>query len=273
MTATARRRRLAAGALPPRWPWLFALFRRYARRYAAKHLHAIRVAQTGRPPPRLDGPCVVVLNHPSWWDPLVCFVLSDLFPGRVDWAPMEAAGLRRYRFLARAGLFGVEAGTARGAAEFLRTANAILDDPAATLWITAQGRFADARERPVRLRSGVGHLAAGLKRGVILPLALEYPFWGERTAEALAYFGEPVAVSDHPGWSAADWTDAVARALERTQDALVAEACRRDPARFDVLVQGQAGVGGVYDGWRRIKSWARGERFRAEHMPGDDPAR
>jgi hypothetical protein len=31
------------------------------------------------------------------------------------------------------------------------------------------------------------------------------------------------------------------------------------------LVSGRAGVGGVYDGWRRLGAWVRGERFRAEH--------
>jgi 1-acyl-sn-glycerol-3-phosphate acyltransferase len=241
------------------------LFRRYARRYAAKHLHAVRVSKPGHPPTRPTGPAVVVLNHPSWWDPLVCFVLSELFPGRNHWAPIDAAGLRQYRFLARIGMFGVETGTARGAVVFLRTARAVLAEPTATLWITAQGRFADVRERPTRIRSGVGHLAAGLGRGVILPLALEYPFWDQRTAEALARFGEPIDVAAYPGRSARDWTNELAVVLERTQDALAAEAGRRDPALFEILVRGRAGVGGMYDGWRRLAAWLRGRRFRADH--------
>jgi 1-acyl-sn-glycerol-3-phosphate acyltransferase len=268
---TASRERLAPGELPARWPWLFSLFRRYARRYAAKHLHAVRVSKEGLPPARLNGPAVVVLNHPSWWDPLVCFVLSELFPRRTHWAPIEAAGLRQYGFLARVGMFGVEAGTARGAATFVRTARAVLAAPSAMLWLTAQGRFADVRERPARLRSGVGHLAAGLDRGVILPLALEYPFWDQRTAEALARFGEPIDVAEHPVRSAREWTGAVAAALEQTQDALAAEAGRRDPSLFQLLVRGRAGVGGVYDGWRRLAAWLRGRRFRADHGAGQGP--
>jgi len=99
---------------PPRWPWLFHLFRWYARLYAAKHLHAVRVSKTGPLPARLDGPLVVVLNHPSWWDPLIAFILSGLMPDRVHWGPIDAAALRRYRFLGRAGLFGIELGTTRG---------------------------------------------------------------------------------------------------------------------------------------------------------------
>jgi 1-acyl-sn-glycerol-3-phosphate acyltransferase len=262
----ARSDRLAPGALPPRWPWLFKLFRRYARRYVAKHFHALRLSKAGRPPARLDGPAVVVLNHPSWWDPLLCFVLSGLYPDRIDWGPIEAAGLHQYRFLARVGLFGIETGTARGATEFLRTARTILADPKATLWVTAQGRFADVRERPVRLRSGVGHLAERLDRGLILPLALEYAFWDQRTPEALVRFGEPLDLAAGRGRSAREWTDVIARELERTLDALALETLRRDPTLFDVLVSGRVGVGGVYDLWRKLKARVRGERFRAEHL-------
>ena len=125
-----------------RWPWLFRLFRWYSRRYAAKHLHAVRVSKAGPLPAGHDGPLVIVLNHPSWWDPLLAFILSGLMPHRSHWGPIDATALRRYRFLGRAGLFGIELGTTRGAFQFLRTARAILADSRATLWIMSQGRFA-----------------------------------------------------------------------------------------------------------------------------------
>ena len=75
-----------------------------------------------------------------------------------------------------------------------------LERPDAALGITPEGRFSDPRERPVRLEPGLAHLARRLDRGVFLPLALEYPFWQERTPEALACFGAPVsAVSTTSG--------------------------------------------------------------------------
>jgi 1-acyl-sn-glycerol-3-phosphate acyltransferase len=254
-------------ALPPRWPWLFRLFRWYARRYAAKYLHAVRVSKASPIPAALDGPVIVVLNHPSWWDPLLCYVVSGLLSDRTHWGLIDQAGLRRYRFLARAGLFGVEVGSARGAAQFLRTARAILDDTRAVLWITAQGRFADARERPPRLRPGVGHLATLLDRGTVLPMAVEMTFWDERTAEALIRFGSPVNITGHEQAAADEWTATIECELQAAQDALAAEAMRRDPAQFDTLVSGRAGVGGVYDLGRRLRAWLRGERFDAEHSP------
>jgi 1-acyl-sn-glycerol-3-phosphate acyltransferase len=243
--------------VPPRWQGLFRLFRWYSRRFAAKHLHAVRIAKDGRPPATLDGPTVVVMNHPSWWDPLLCFILSGLWPDRLDWGPIEAKGLDRYRFLERIGLFGIETGTARGAVTFLCTTKAILTDPKATLWVTAQGKFTDVRVRPLTLRSGVGHLAAAMTVGTILPLAVEYPFWDERTPEALAYFGEPIALARAERRPAHAWTETLERALEQAQDSLAELALTRDPGRFDTLIQGRAGVHRVYDAGRWLATLRR----------------
>lgn len=252
------------GVVPPRSDRLFRLFRWYAARYCAKHLHAFRLLRTG-PPPQLNGPAIFVVNHPSWWDPLLMYRLTALFPKRVDWGVIDAAALKQYQFLGRAGLFGVEQGTPRGAATFLRTARAILQDDRASLWVNAQGRFTDVRVRPIVLRGGVGRLASEMPHVAVVPVAMELTFWNQRTPEALAAFGDIVAPGQPADWSADDWTARIGRALERTQDALATASMTRDAGLFDVLVRGRSGVGGVYDIWRRCTSWARGRSFRAEH--------
>ena len=273
MRAThAPRGRREGDPAPPcvsrRSAWRVALFRRYARRYVARSFHAVRLAR-GTRPSLPEGPVVVVLNHPSWWDPLIALVLTDLWPDRVPFAPIESRALARYGFFDRLGFFGVEPGTARGARTFLRTSLAIAEIPNAMLWVTAQGQFTDVRRRPVVLRGGVGHLVGRLDRGCVVPLALEYPFWNERGPEALARFGRPIAIADAGGGrggpSADAWTALIARDLEATQDALAVEAQGRDPRAFEVLLAGGAGVGGVYDLWRRTRAGLLGRGFRPEH--------
>lgn len=255
------------GGRPPEIsPRLLALFGRYGERYLARHFHAVRLSRARSPEIAADAPLIVYLNHPSWWDPMVCLQIAlRLFPERRHHAPIEAAALERYRFFARLGFFGVEAGTARGARGFLETGRRILERPDAALWITAGGRFCDPRERPVRLRSGLGHLLRQLERATVLPLALEYPFWEERFPEALARFGEEVLVEEELGRNAGAWTALLESRLEAAQDALAAEALARDPETFESLVGGSAGVGGLYDLWRRLRAKLRGEAFRAEH--------
>ncbi len=254
--------------IPRRSRLLLAWFRWYARRYVAKGFHALRVSREGPPRDPGPGPLIVLPNHPSWWDPLVCLVLAESFPARETYAPIEAAQLERYRLFRKLGFFGVERGSMRGAAAFLRVSEAILRRPGTALWITAQGRFVDPRERPVSLEPGVAHLARRLGAGWVVPLALEYPFWDERFPEALARFGPPVELGSSSR-SVREWLPTFASALESTQDALARESRARDPGAFQTLIEGRRGVGGVYDLFRSLRAALRGERFRAEHGERD----
>ena len=139
-----------------RSPWLVRFFTRHVKRfYLARNFHAVRLSRTGRPAPVPDVPLIVVLNHPSWWDPLVGLVLTELFPDRAHYAPMDAHALLRYRIFERLGVFGIEPATSRGAREFLRTGCC---DPRA-----ATDRALDHGPGPIRrpARKAGGHRARG----------------------------------------------------------------------------------------------------------------
>ena len=249
-----------------RSPRLVRFFTRHVKRFhLARNFHAVRLSRTGRPAPVPDGPLIVVLNHPSWWDPLVGLVLTELFPDRAHYFPMDAHAVQRYRIFQRLGAFGIELGTRRGARAFLRTGRAILARPRTALWITAQGRFADARERPADIQPGVAHLARHLERAVILPLALEYPFWQERCPEALARFGPAIVLERGADRTVAEWRVCIEQSLAGAQDALAVEAQSRDPDVFETLVGGKAAVGSVYDFRRSLLERVLGEGFRPEH--------
>jgi 1-acyl-sn-glycerol-3-phosphate acyltransferase len=247
--------------------WLVRAFRGYAARYLRKHFHAVRLSGSSSLTVG-DGPILVAMNHPSWWDPLIGAVLSRLFAGREHAVAMDAAALRQYPLFRRLGFFAVEQGGARGAAEFLRAGLAALSQSNGMLWVTPQGRFADARERPLALKPGIGALAARLRGGVVLPVALDYVFWSERTPEALVRFGDPLRIEDHPDRDARAWKELIEARLTDTLDALTADALTRDPERFTTLIQGKVGIGGVYDLWRKLKAWSRGRRFEPAHAAG-----
>jgi 1-acyl-sn-glycerol-3-phosphate acyltransferase len=253
-------------ALPRRWFWLMWLFRRYTIRYVRKHFHAVRLSRSSSLfPPVGEGPLLIVLNHPAWWDPMICIVLASLMRERDQFAAIDARAVERYAFFKRLGFVGVDSHSLRGAAGFLRMGATILAAPNRAFWVTAQGRFTDVRERPLSLASGVGHLAARLTRGVVLPIALEYAFWTERTPEALVRVGEPLRVQDHANLSGKEWIALIEEALTRNLDDLNAETVSRDPAKFITLLDGRSGVGGPYDLWRRFRAWLRGEKFDPSH--------
>lgn len=261
--------------LPTITPWLRRGFLRYTRRYVRKHFHAVRLLRGAEPEAPAGVPLIVVLNHASWWDPLACFFLHDrfrAFNGRDHYAPMDAAMLERYRVFRRLGFFGIEADSPRGARDFLRTGGALLnqDGPSTRgLWVTAHGRFTDPRQRPVELQPGVAHLAQRLARdgrhdAVVLPLAIEYPFWDQRTPELLLAFGPAVRLDD-PSVTLEQRHDAITTALRDTMNHLASAATARDPQQFTDLTAGTVGVGGLYDAARRLRAAVTGKPFRAEH--------
>lgn len=255
----------ASADLPQRWHWLLRGFRKYCVRYVRKHFHAVRLSRASAPFPPADEPVLIALNHPAWWDPLIGLVLSNQFAERDQFAAIDAVAVEKYGFFKRLGFVGVDTHSLRGAAQFLRVGATILSQPNRVFWVTAQGRFADVRERPLAIRSGVGHLAARLVHGVVVPLAIEYTFWNERTPEALARYGAPLRIADHPGLGGKGWTHLIEDALTHTLDALNAEAASRDPAKFVELLGGHTGVGGPYDLWRRLKAIVRREKFDPSH--------
>jgi hypothetical protein len=138
-------------------------------------------------------------NHPGWWDPLVFLTLGQKFaPQRMNYGPIEAKALGKYGFLERIGFIGIEPGTWRGSARFLRMARAAAHRGDVFFWVTAQGSFTDPRVRPTVIRPGIGHAVAAAAGGLVVPFAVEYPYWNERLPEALAAFGTPFRVADAP---------------------------------------------------------------------------
>lgn len=251
--------------LPRRWPWLSRAFRWYAVRYVRKHFHAVRLSLSGRSDPNVDGPLIIVMNHPSWWDPLIGIVLARHLRDREHFAAMDARAMRRYPMFRRFGFVPMATSGRRGAKEFLATGGAVLSHPKHVFWVTPQGRFVDVRERPLRLKPGIGFLAARSQNAVIVPIAIEYAFWNESAPEALLRIGEPLRIEEHPERDGRIWMAEIEAAMTRNSDVLAAEVLSRDPNRFRILIRGRTGVGGIYDWWRRLKAWLRGRRFDPSH--------
>ena len=212
-----------------------------------------------------DLPIVVYANHPSWWDPIhFALLAASYLPDRAMFGPMDARALERYRFMKRLGVFPVSPDR-KGAAMFLRTALDVLERPRSSLWLTAEGTFTDPRQRPIHLMPGLAHLVRRLGDAWVVPLALEYPMWNERRPEALSRFGQPFRLCEEPDRSVAAWQAVLGSRLETTLEALAVDAQRREPSRFETLVEGRRGINRVYDAWRRVGAWIRGERFVPGH--------
>lgn len=251
-----------AGEVPAISGFTLRFFRRIVRRYFRKHFRAV-LAQEAERLRSIKGPLIVYGNHSSWWDPMLIVLLGDLLMGhRRHFAPIDARALEKYPILKKLGIFPVEMSSPRGAAQFLRTAEAVLRENG-VLWLTPQGRFADPREFPLAFKPGLAALAQRMPEVPALPLAVEYTFWDERLPECLLHFGEALHVS--PVAPAVEATHMLEAALAKAMYALQQGALARDPRLFEVLFSGDRGTGGAYGIIRRARALLHGKAADPDH--------
>ena len=265
----AEKRALAEQSTPVVSPWLQNGFHRYfLPRFLRRHFHTIAIERTSldRAAHIGDAPLVVYGNHPSWWDPLLAHFLNRaLYPGRQFYAPIDASALEQYRVFGKMGFFGVQMESVSGAAAFLKQSRKIVQSPRTSLWLTPEGRFTDPRDHSVTLMPGLAHLCSKMETGFAMPLCMEYVFWEERLPECLVRIGNPVCIADHADSKKDFWQQLLSVRMRQTQEDLATLAIAREEEPFENLLSGNKGVGGLYDSFRRAKSWFRGQTFRASH--------
>jgi 1-acyl-sn-glycerol-3-phosphate acyltransferase len=237
----------------------------FTRTFAGS-FQALRVSKRAEAAYPADTPLILLANHPSWWDGVMfMLLLRKVFPGRPCFFPMDAAAIEKYRFMKRLGVFGIEQESARGAVRFLRTAKQVLDGPDHMLWMNAPGRFADVRERPVPVAPGAVRLPEIAPHAQIGTMAFEYTHWTEKRGEALVAFGPAVPCAELAALQREERLERLRGMLTSTMDTLAEDAISRDPARFRVIVEGKAGMGGVYGLVQYFRALRRGERFDPRH--------
>ena len=206
-------------------------FRRYVRRFVRNHFNAVRVAGRCHVEHLPAGPVVCFVNHPGWWDPMTVVLMTDqLFPGRRFAAPMDAEALTRYPVLERLGFFPVVRDSVAGAKEFLRNSRELLKSAETILWLTPTGRFTDVRQAAPFMQ-GLGHLVDQHTAVTLLPMAIEYTFWNERSPELLVEFAAPIDCTVLPSERELR-TRKLEECLAQTQASLAATGDCQRPCRI-----------------------------------------
>jgi 1-acyl-sn-glycerol-3-phosphate acyltransferase len=256
MPASAQSSPVVPGAYDARFVRFFAW---YVRRMFAGKFHAFRIATGTRQvlASLADhaGPAIVVMNHSSWWDPLVALMLGHhLCPLRTGCAPMDSRELAKFGILKKLGIFGIDPDDARSLPAMSRY---VLDrfstDQRATLWITPQGRFMDPRE-PVVLRPGAAAIAARASKVRVVSLSVEFAFWVDQKPEVFTRLAEVPAPASP---STAHWHSAMTEAMQTNADALAQLVRARDAAAFEHLLASDAprdgSINPAMDLWLRLR--------------------
>ncbi len=226
-------------SMPERSERIFRFFRHYNNWYLGRSFHTLRILQ-GHEPPEDHQPSIFYLNHPGWWDPLVCIKLIDLFwPDGAHYAPIEQKQLQDYWIFNYLGFIGVQPGSPASTRAFLRVADRLLDQESSSIWMTPQGGFADPADRPLNFMNGLGHLAAHRDSDTCVPVAIHYSFWEQPKPEILTAFGRPIPL-DQEGLDRTEWTSLLEDRLESVLDPLLDANRERRKDRFRILYRGSS---------------------------------
>lgn len=214
----------------------------WVRRMVRKQFNAVRIAAgTADVLRSLDHeatPAIVLMNHSSWWDPLVGLHLGvSLHPSRPQLAPMEAQQLAKFAFFRKLGVFGLDPDSPTSLRAMLAYVTEQFErEPRTALWLTPQGTFSDVRAE-VRLRPGAAALAAHVSTPSqpvhAVCVAVELAFWTEQKPEMFVRIAECPAPADAGSTTA--WQRTMTAAMNDNAGALAELVIARDPAAFDML--------------------------------------
>lgn len=253
-------------AVPEPKKWLVDGFCRYTRNMVTKRFTAFGVQFATSPSDMIrdDHSMMVFANHVGWWDPIVAMLLNKAyFPDRTFYAPIDAVALNAYGIFRKLGFYGLELDRFHGAAEFLRTSRDILSNPKASIWITPEGQFADARDHTKPLMPGLAHLAATSERVLFVPLAIEYPFWEEPRPMVLVRFGEAVTFDGISNKK--QCAEKLEESMRSNQKDLAQSVIHRRIEAFEYLIPPRAARTSWYDTMRSWTAWFQGRPFDPRH--------
>jgi 1-acyl-sn-glycerol-3-phosphate acyltransferase len=261
-----------SSTIPTSKKWLVDGFCRFTHRMVAKQFISFAVQNEWMLTLPIDAktPIVVYANHCGWWDPIVAMLLrKTYFPERTLYAPIDAEALQNYRIMSQLGFYGLQLNSLAGASAFLTTTKAILQTPNASVWITPEGEFCDARDHTKSLMPGLAHLATKVPGVYFIPLAIEYAFWDESRPQIFTRLGTPLITDDltSAARNKSEWNELLTARLRLAQNELAASVIARDPSQFKYLIASRPARLGWYDYFRSWSAWMQGKKFDPRHRP------
>ncbi len=223
-----------------------------------------------------EGPVIVYMNHPGWWDGYMAFLLDKIVLNErfQSYIMMEEKQLRIYRFFTWCGAFSVDRRRPGEAERSIAYISRLLRERRdRMLWILPQGRIVPNDRRPLKVYPGIARIAKQAGDVLFWPVALRYEFRGEQRPEAFIRVGPP-HTSDLTAPEEAIVADVQAR-LTAAVDALRDEVNEERLEAYRVLLRGKRDISRLWADvvavWRQSMQRLPG-RSRRPDPPADSRA-
>jgi 1-acyl-sn-glycerol-3-phosphate acyltransferase len=121
--------------------------------------------------PPTAGSTLYYMNHTSWWDALIPFLLNEYHYRQNARALMDIRQLRKFPFFKRLGVFSINRENPKSAVYSLKKASDWLEREKSSIYLFPQGRISNEFE-PIVFENGIGWLAKNCGVTEIVPIAI-----------------------------------------------------------------------------------------------------
>lgn len=150
--------------------WFIFLFDIYCRWLFHRRFDEVQITSDYQPDKNQK--TIYFLNHHSWWDGLIPFLLNQrLFRQRAR-GMMEDKQLRQYPFFRRLGVFSINLSTPKASVISMRYAVTSMQRDQAALYIYPQGKIVPFTTRNLSFKKGVGWLAKKVPGADLVPVGI-----------------------------------------------------------------------------------------------------
>lgn len=231
-----------------------ALYWLFARWSLRSSFDRVWLQTHGPLPEPADGPLLLYLNHSSWWDGYLMYVIHRVvLRGRFDaHLLMEERQLRAYRFFTWSGAFSINRHDPEDVARSQAYAANLLRGGARprALFIFPQGKIVPQERRPLVTYPGVARIIALAGPLTLCPVALRYEFLGQQWPHAFIRLG-PAHRAANPDDIEGTLAEVTAR-LTAACDALRDDVVGGGLDAYTPILRGRRGIDQTFDALLRL---------------------
>ena len=173
-------------------PFFKRLFRMYVKgifQHSFKNVWIHQEYQPGR-----QSRTIYFMNHTTWWDGLIPFLLNEYRFNQQARAFMDHEQMQKYPFFKWMGVFSIDADNRKHTLQSLRYAVKSLQRPNASLFIFPQGEIQPITRKP-QFKSGLGWLYKQYPHVDVVPIGVHHHTVRHRKPELHLWIDHPVELS------------------------------------------------------------------------------
>jgi len=170
--------------------WFISIFDLYVRNLFWRRFKNIAIDQQYQPGKKSK--TIYYLNHTSWWDGLIPFLLNQKLFKQNARAIMEDKQMRQHKFFSKIGAFSVNLSEPRAALKSLRYAVDSMKRPNSSLFIYPEGKIVPFSIQKPQFQKGLGWIAGRSPGSDIVPIGIYIHTARHDKPELFLKVGSPV---------------------------------------------------------------------------------